>query len=105
MAFRNIVLRYRKFFDYNLPAILAATAFAGSVAGATVAYYGVDTACNKDVKAKSAWDYGKIGLSACAGGIAGVIVGGLLEPVIIPCAVVVGAAGGVAKAVDTVKGR
>jgi hypothetical protein len=34
-----------------------------------------------------------------------VIVGGLLEPVIIPCAVVVGAAGGVAKAVDTVKGR
>jgi hypothetical protein len=100
MVFRNIVLRYKKFFDYNLPVILAATSFSGSVAGATVTYNTV-----KPYEKKSCWDYGKIGLGACAGGVAGVIVGALLEPVIIPCAVVAGTASGFVKAFDTVKGK
>jgi hypothetical protein len=111
MAFRNLfsrnLIRYCDFFYNNNPAILASTTFAGSVTGATVAYYGVDSykGSKADGEKKSVWDYGKIGLSACVGGIAGAIVGVLLEPVIIPCAVVGGVAGGVAKAYDTVKGR
>ena len=94
-------LRYRQFFDYNLPAILAATTFSGSVAGGSIVYYTVDT--HKAVERRNVWDYGKIGLGSCAGGVAGIIVGALLEPVIIPCAVVTGTVCGVAKIYETVK--
>lgn len=105
MAFRigNLLSKYHIFFDYNFPTILAATTFSGSVAGAVVAYNDVETC--KTVKEKSVWDYGKIGLGSCAGGIAGLIAGALLKQVIIPCAVVTSAVCGVAKAYDTVKGR
>ena len=101
MAFRNLLLKYQQFFDYNLPVILGSTTFSGSVAGGAIAYYEVD----KAVREKNAWDYGKIGLSAATGSIAGVIVGVLLEPIIIPCAVVGGIVSGVAKTYDMVKGR
>jgi hypothetical protein len=102
MSFRNIILKYHEFFEYNFAAIISTTSFAGSVTGAAVTYTGIGTTKSGE---KNILDYGMIGLGSCVGGVAGVCAGLLLRPVIIPCSIVTGMVCGVAKAYDTVKDK
>lgn len=82
MAFRRAFGTYTNFFENHLDKIVAASIVGGSAIGTKVAY--------DRVNPRAPSDYAKVFLGSITGGVGGLVVSFILEPIIIPCSTVYG---------------